>query len=137
MRALTLRQPWASLVVRGAKQIETRERSTSYRGLIAIHASRTFDPAQWRLSDREPFASALGGLNLHKTLGKVIGTVELVDCRPVEEIGEISAQERAFGHFEAGRWAWVLRNPRTRIPVNACGQLGMWEWAPPKGWEEL
>ena len=38
MKALSLRQPWATLVAIGAKQIETRSWSTAYRGTIAIHA---------------------------------------------------------------------------------------------------
>jgi hypothetical protein len=138
MRCLTLMQPWASLLIRGAKQIETRGWRAPYRGPLAIHASRTFNPEQWRMSDREPFASALDGINLHKTLGMVLGTVELVDCLPVEElVGKISDRERAFGNYEAGRWGWVLRNPRACVPVAARGQLAIWEWTPPEGWEDL
>lgn len=40
MKALTLRQPWASLVAVGTKWIETRSWSTSYRGRLAVHAGR-------------------------------------------------------------------------------------------------
>ncbi len=39
MKALTVMQPWATLVALGAKRIETRSWSTSYRGPLAIHAS--------------------------------------------------------------------------------------------------
>ena len=42
MKALTLTQPWASLVAIGAKRIETRSWSTPYRGLLAIHAAKGF-----------------------------------------------------------------------------------------------
>lgn len=41
MRALTLHQPWASLVALGVKTIETRSWSTKYRGPLAIHAGTT------------------------------------------------------------------------------------------------
>lgn len=41
MKALTLRQPWASLVAVGAKRIETRSWLTKYRGPLAIHAAAT------------------------------------------------------------------------------------------------
>lgn len=41
MKALSLWQPWASLVAIGAKTIETRSWSTSYRGPLAIHAAKT------------------------------------------------------------------------------------------------
>lgn len=40
MKALTLCQPWASLIAWGEKQYETRSWSTDYRGLLAIHASK-------------------------------------------------------------------------------------------------
>lgn len=40
MKALSLWQPWATLIANGAKQIETRSWSTSYRGPILIHAAK-------------------------------------------------------------------------------------------------
>jgi len=42
LRGFTLTQPWASLVAGGAKHNETRDWYTSYRGLLAIHAAKTF-----------------------------------------------------------------------------------------------
>lgn len=42
MRAITLTQPWSSLVARGQKKIETRSWQTSYRGPLAIHAAKGF-----------------------------------------------------------------------------------------------
>jgi len=41
MRALSLRQPWAWLVVNGYKEIENRSRRTNHRGALLIHASST------------------------------------------------------------------------------------------------
>lgn len=49
MRALTIRQPWATLIARGAKTIETRSWSTKYRGPLAIHAGQS--PRTWRELD--------------------------------------------------------------------------------------
>jgi hypothetical protein len=40
MKALTILQPWASLIACGEKQIETRSRAMKYRGPIAIHAGK-------------------------------------------------------------------------------------------------
>ncbi len=40
MKALTISQPWASLIAEGVKTIETRSRSTKYRGPLAIHAGK-------------------------------------------------------------------------------------------------
>ncbi len=41
MKAITLWQPWATLVAIGAKRFETRSWSTHYRGPLAIHAAKT------------------------------------------------------------------------------------------------
>ena len=71
VKALTLRQPWASLVVAGIKDVETRTWRTNYRGRLGIHAGSGID--------RE-------GMNEHGRLltdyphGAILGTVELVDC---------------------------------------------------------
>lgn len=43
MKALTIRQPWASLIAHGVKTIETRSWSTEYRGPLAIHAGHRWD----------------------------------------------------------------------------------------------
>ena len=59
MKALTLHQPWASLIAVGAKTIETRSWSTKYRGPIAIHAGR-----------REPFTDLLMARALRWTGGE-------------------------------------------------------------------
>jgi activating signal cointegrator 1 len=65
MKALTLTQPWATLVAIGAKKIETRSWRTDYRGPLAIHAAKGF-PAKFRnlvnWSAEEPFASVLKGV---------------------------------------------------------------------------
>ncbi len=59
MKALTLTQPWATLVAIGAKCIETRSWRTSYRGPLAIHAAKGFPKAAWNLCLGQPFKSAL------------------------------------------------------------------------------
>jgi activating signal cointegrator 1 len=42
MKALSLMQPWATLLICGEKTVETRSWRTSHRGLLAVHASKTF-----------------------------------------------------------------------------------------------
>ena len=69
MKALTLTQPWATLVAEGLKRIETRSRNLSYRGMIAIHAGANlvYVGGQQRLLDlclSEPFAQALQGVDV-------------------------------------------------------------------------
>ncbi len=43
VKALTVRQPWASLIIAGYKDVENRSWTTSYRGRLAVHAGRTLD----------------------------------------------------------------------------------------------
>src|SRR5579864_5160457 len=88
MRGFTLTQPWASLVACGAKRIETRSWSTTYRGLLAIHAAKGFPRDCRDLCRVGPFVRALikAGFNSEKDLpvGQIIATVRLDDVRPTD-----------------------------------------------------
>ena len=100
-KVLTLTQPWATLVAIGAKKIETRSWSTSYRGPLAIHAADGLGPVGGLdgLADlirREPFKSALGDLirdtqrptwvtTERLPRGAIVAACELIDCREVVE----------------------------------------------------
>ena len=91
MKALTLTQPWASLVATGAKMVETRSWSTSYRGPLAIHAAKGMDDAAVAACFTEPFEAALGwpedGWDPRADLprGAVLATVTLVDVVPIRD----------------------------------------------------
>jgi hypothetical protein len=90
MKALSLLQPWASLVAIREKRIETRSWSTHYRGPLAIHASARMTREQKELCQSEPFRSTLlthciGVINFtNMPLGAVIATCNLVDCLTIE-----------------------------------------------------
>src|SRR5690348_17556570 len=60
MKALTLTQPWASLVAIGAKRIETRSWSTSYRGPLAIHAAKGFPKSAQEFTQVPPVSVLFG-----------------------------------------------------------------------------
>jgi hypothetical protein len=131
MKALTMTQPWASLVALGAKSIETRSWCTRYRGPLAIHAARAFPV--WC----QDLAAAPTFHYWHKgwlPLGLVICTVDLVDCVSTEDIvASIDQRELEFGNYGPGRFAWVFRNPRLiDPPIQARGYLWLWEWARPQ-----
>ena len=127
MKALTLYQPWASLVSLGLKQVETRSWRPSYRGPLAIHAAKGF-PA-WARSFAEE-ERALGRLPARIPRGAVLCIVNLVDVRPTEEVEQtVSALERYYGDYSAGRWAWLLDDLRVLPePIPARGSQGLWEW---------
>jgi len=83
MKALSLKQPWADLVVSGVKSIENRRWRSFYHGFLLIHASKTWDKegAQWIC---EHFPSLKGFVNSSTHLqGYLIGSVTMTAC--VEE----------------------------------------------------
>ncbi|HVB09053.1 MAG TPA: ASCH domain-containing protein [Bacillota bacterium] len=133
MKALTLTQPWASLIAAGEKRIETRSWSTRHRGPLAIHAALGFPPAARRRCATEPTASALrrhgwaDAASLPR--GAIVATCRLVDVRPIASPADAPPGDHAaFGDFGPGRWAWVLEDIRPLVPPRpARGRLGLWE----------
>lgn len=127
LRALTIHQPYASAILLGIKQYETRPQKTNIRGRIAIHAGKKeLSEVLRQLPDeqREELLALYRQPPLCDELiyrGAIIGTVELVDCVPIEEIAKsVSARERILGDYSPGRFAWVLRDPiRFDSPVPA------------------
>ena len=77
MKALTVQQPWATLIAVGAKQIETRSWKTDYRGPLAIHASKNMPVKNRSLCGwmTEPFASSLENIlwDKKKTITNMYG----------------------------------------------------------------
>ncbi len=146
MKAVTLREPWASLVACGAKRIETRSWPTSYRGPLAIHAAKgaSTQELEFALRHAEPFRTALhlGGIELVGDFprGAIVATALLVNCVPIENerivaglrlIGAAAPHEEAFGDYSAGRYAWLLSDVRPlHEPIPAKGALGLWNWEP-------
>ena len=102
MKALSLRQPWASLIADGRKTIETRTWRTYYRGPLAIHAST------------HPYEDL--------PTGGIIAVAWLYDCRPMEPSDESDA---CIALFE-GAYAWLLTSIEA-VPLISCkGRLGLW-----------
>lgn len=145
MKALTLTQPWASLVAVGAKRIETRSWSTSYRGLLLIHAAKgmprealeaCYDDPIWEAlheADVVPFTWLYRSeLKAAFPLGAIVGVCDLRDCiSTTRAVGALSAardeRERSFGNFDRDRFAWYLRNvQRLPEPIPCRGALGLW-----------
>lgn len=112
MKAITLWQPWASAIFSGSKLYETRSWPTAHRGPLLIHAGKKIDMV---------FATGCGFVC---PCGYILGAVDVVDCVSAETVPE---NERAWGDFTPGRWAWKLANPRAlREPIRATGKQGIW-----------
>lgn len=124
MKAFTVYQPYAYAIIAGLKQYETRPRRTNVRGRAAVHAGKAKDV----LIPRPVELIIPKSTVLH--YGAVLGTVEIVDCIPVETlIDKISEQERLLGDYNPGRFAWVLQNPvMFDKPIPARGSQGWWNW---------
>lgn len=142
MKVLSLLQPRATLVVIGAKKIETRSWKTKYRGPLLIHASKKYTNDQFRLGEAFNIDHGAGlGFCDDLPIGQIIGQIELAHivesefCFKGNEFecnGKkwcLTEKELAFGDYSPGRYGWLLSNPivfKTGIP--AKGSLGLWEY---------
>jgi activating signal cointegrator 1 len=140
MKCLSVAQPWASLLVLGNKQFETRPWQTAYRGPVVVHASKALSAAARALCSQAPFRSLLAAAGIadwsELPLGRVVGGVEVVDCVRVEDLAEVPDVETRLGDFSPGRWAWRLARPvRLAVPLPARGRLGLFELEIPSPWE--
>lgn len=148
--AISLWQPWATLMARGFKKIETRSwpapRTLALPCVVAIHATRGgLSPADYEDVCGEPFyAEALAALGLAPAdlpRGCVVALGLLTACHTTAYFRDndlLTEQEMAFGDYRAGRFGWVFgRVRRFGEPVPAKGLQGIWQWdAPPAcdGW---
>jgi len=100
--ALSVRQPWANLLVWGLKTIEVRSWSTNYRGPLLIHASKKVDEIG---NKRFPMNN--------QALGAVVGQVDLIDVKPftVELWSDLADSHLDLGPYFSGLYAWYVTNP--------------------------
>jgi hypothetical protein len=143
VKALPLWQPWASLVAVEAKRVETRHWPCP-RSLIgkriAIHATKTKNEL-W-VCATEPFLTRLRQAHDAGTLvfvegelplGAIVATVTVDQCceMTADSIAALRASdpdEHAFGNYQPGRFAWVLRDvERLAEPVPWKGSQGIFE----------
>jgi hypothetical protein len=83
MKALSIKQPWAQLIIMGAKDIENRSRPTSFRGRFAVHVSlkhANYEDVDVEAIPRDLREPVKWAWERNASAGRVIGTVELVDC---------------------------------------------------------
>lgn len=135
MKAISLWQPWATLVAIGAKQYETRSWYWRYRGPLAIHAAKRFDPNIRDLCMTDPFRRTLKAAGLDPMdlpLGMIVCTCQVVRCELTEAVRPtISDLERAFGDYRPGRFAAKLDNVRRlEVPSPWRGAQGFFDWHP-------
>ncbi|MEO7801191.1 MAG: ASCH domain-containing protein [Ginsengibacter sp.] len=136
MKTLSLLQPWASLVVMGIKQIETRSWSTAYRGSLLIQASK--GKAGEIFAQEPPFKKYIPDFK-KLPFGYIIGRVILTDIVRIGTgtlayaddvvMNKLTMEEKAFGDYTPGRFAWLLQDPVLfKTPIPARGSLTLWEF---------
>ena len=142
-KALTLWQPWASLLIGGYKGFETRSwRPKGARFWCAIHAAKTPQGIAVPESFTPPGFVDLAAKCLREMeynqmadlpLGAVLGLVLWDGMRPTEQkIAGVGEYSRTFGDWSPGRYAWrVGRIYRFPDPVPAVGRQGLWNWEIP------
>jgi len=137
VKALSLWQPWATLIANGAKQIETRSWSTSYRGPILIHAAKRKVLKELKeLAEDEDYCVALG-VNEDQALAKlqelpygaIVAIAVLADCKPVEQLQPSNnlGGEYWLGNYSSGRYGWILSNVRAITPIPYKGEQGLFD----------
>ena len=134
MRAITLHQPWASLIAAGVKRYETRSWAPPpyLRGQrIAIHAGQYLQPCDIGETVKGEMRRLFGdGWELAVPRGAVVATAVLYSWGQTEIIAEsMSALERECGNFTPGRMAWQLTDVEALPePVSVRGRQGFWNW---------
>ena len=124
MKVLTIKQPWASLIINGHKLYEFRSWKTNYRGKILIHAGLSF---QKKVNDKFEY------LNLEYIYGAIIGEANLVDCILIDkDFNNYLFNEDSFIYgfgSHIGAYAWKLDNIiKYDNPIYCKGKLGLWNY---------
>ncbi|SNC62354.1 ASCH domain-containing protein [Hymenobacter gelipurpurascens] len=149
MKALSLIQPYATLIQLGYKQFETRSWSTKHRGHLAIHASVGKPYWARHVCENNSYireALAKHGLTFDSLpRGAILGTCNVDDCfniigkdsivglttkagEVVVAKGDLSQMEIAAGDYCEGRFAWKLSDVVTIMPPIPCrGSLSLWQ----------
>lgn len=125
MKVLTLKQPWATLVVEGYKEYEFRTWKTKYRGDFLVHAGLGVDREALKRFEY---------LNLYYPKGCIIGKATLTDCLLVDDNLKEELKRKNENVYlgainkEIDEYAFKLENVKKIEPIYVKGKLGFWEY---------
>ena len=119
MKALSIRQPWAWLIIHGYKDVENRSWSTDYRGPVLVHAGKTLDPRFDEI--REDILAEGGDLPDRRSIerGGIVGRVKIVDC--------VDAPRDEEDFWFWGPYGFVLEDARPLPFRPVAGRLKFFE----------
>lgn len=124
MKVLTVREPWASLIVNGYKKYEFRGWKTNYRGKILIHTSSLMD---------KDMLDKFKDYNLDYITGAIIGEAEIIDCILIDkEFNDELRSENLVVYGNSNHtetYAWKLNNVKKYDKIiYTKGKLGLWNY---------
>ena len=124
VKALTIREPWATLIINGYKKYEFRSWKTNYRGRILIHAG---------LGKDKEYINRFDSYNIHINNGYIIGEAIITDCILVDDSFIKSLKEIdpiVYGKSNyIEKYAWKLENiKKYDNPIPIKGKLGLWNY---------
>lgn len=125
MKALTIKQPWATLIMQGDKRFEFRSWQTKYRGDLLIHAGKGID--------KEAMKRLAKYLPAELPYGKILGKVKLVDCIKMSpEFKELLLKENSDiytkSYFQEN-YGWQVTDVEVfENPIEVKGHLSLWEY---------
>jgi hypothetical protein len=118
MKALSLKQPYAELILQGRKKVELRKWNTNFRGKFLIHASKIPD---------ESAMSSFGFKNL--PLGFIVGKAELVGVKEYKNSEEFETDKNLhLASRDWGNFGFILENVERLEPIKCRGSLGFWDF---------
>ena len=121
MKVLTIKEPWATLIVEQYKKYEFRSQKTKYRGKILIHAGLNIENKD-----------VLKKYDLNYSKGQIIGETELVDCILVDEKFNKELKKInpiIYSNNHVGKYAWKLKNiKKYKNKISVKGKLGLWNY---------
>lgn len=153
MKALSIKQPWASLIAHGIKDIENRTWKTNFRGRIYIHASAkqagSYDEL---LNDiqKNDLKVMYDNITLRKQhhFSAIIGEVDIIDCvinhpsiwaeqTDIPSLGDVLDDVKFLGKAIPPNpliYNWVLANAvlYDKPILNVKGKLSFWEFENPE-----
>lgn len=125
MKVLTIKQPWATLIMQGYKRFEFRSWQTKYRGDLLIHAGKGID--------KEAIKRLEKYLPKELLTGKILEKVTLVDCIKMSpEFKERLLKENkdiyAKSSFQEN-YGWQMDNVQVfKEPIETKDHLSLWEY---------
>lgn len=125
MKVLTIKQPWATLIMQKDKRFEFRSWQTKYRGDLLIHAGKGIDKEAMKRLEKY--------ISSDMPTGKILGKVTLVDCIKMSpEFKEMLLKENKYIYTKSSfkeNYGWQMENVEVfEKPIEAKGKLSLWEY---------